>query len=36
MGYTNNVDEDESFEREFTAFATFDSSQMFTIAGRTW
>lgn len=28
--YTNNVDEDESFEREFTAFATFDSSQMFT------
>lgn len=28
--YTNNVDEDESFEREFTSFTTFDSSQMFT------
>lgn len=28
--YTNTVDEDESFEKEFTSFATFDSSQMFT------
>lgn len=28
--YTNTVDEDESFEREFTSFASFDSSKMFT------
>ncbi len=28
--YNNTIDEDESFEREFTSFATFDSSQMFT------
>lgn len=28
--YTNSVDEDESFEREFSAYQTFDSSQMFT------
>lgn len=28
--YTNTVDEKESFEREFTSFAAFDSSQMFT------
>lgn len=27
--YTNKVNEDESFEREFTSFGTFDSSQMF-------
>lgn len=27
--YTNRVNEDESFEREFTSFGTFDSSQMF-------
>lgn len=28
--YTNRVNEDESFEQEFTSFGTFDSSQMFT------
>lgn len=28
--YDNRVDEKESFEREFTSFTTFDSSQMFT------
>lgn len=27
--YTNKVNEDESFEREFSSFGTFDSSQMF-------
>lgn len=27
--YTNMVNEDESFEREFTSFVSFDSSQMF-------
>lgn len=27
--YTNTVNEDESFEREFTSFTVFDSSQMF-------
>ena len=27
--FTNNVNEEESFEREFTSFGTFDSSQMF-------
>ncbi|TFH94929.1 hypothetical protein E4P48_05305 [Porphyromonas levii] len=28
--YNNTVDEKESFEREFTSFVSFDSSQMFT------
>lgn len=28
--YNNMVDEKESFEREFTSFVSFDSSQMFT------
>ena len=28
--YTNMVDEKESFEREFSAFSTFDSSKMLT------
>lgn len=28
--YTNTVDDKESFEREFTSFVSFDSSQMFT------
>lgn len=28
--YTNTVDEKESFEREFSSFVSFDSSQMFT------
>lgn len=28
--YTNTVDEKDSFEREFSAFSTFDSSQMLT------
>lgn len=27
--FTNKVNEEESFEREFTSFGTFDSSQMF-------
>lgn len=27
--FTNMVDEEESFEREFTSFVSFDSSQMF-------
>lgn len=27
--YTNTVDEKESFEREFSSFATFDSNKMF-------
>jgi len=27
--YTNTVNEEESFEREFTSFTVFDSSQMF-------
>ncbi|MDO5035892.1 MAG: LptE family protein [Porphyromonas sp.] len=28
--YNNRVNEDESFEREFSSYATFDSSSMFT------
>lgn len=27
--FTNKVNEEENFEREFTSFGTFDSSQMF-------
>lgn len=27
--FTNKVNEEESFEREFTSFGTFDSSQLF-------
>ena len=27
--FTNKMNEEESFEREFTSFGTFDSSQMF-------
>ena len=29
--FTNKVNEEESFEREFTSFGTFDSSQMFVV-----